>query len=254
MTTNDYIKELKSHLSVLDNKKKNEIVQEIESYIEESNVDYSLLVDRFGTPEELASSYLEDMPIKEQPVKKIWSKTKKAIVTIAIFLIVVFIIVGIIIYNMTKDPFDYSKYTAKTIDEKVETPWVAVENIDSIEIEQARVVIYWSDQDKIQASCQGNRSEKIDSTFEIKQSECFLKVPKQKMNIKSYQAKVVVVEPKSDLVFDSKQSRIKIALKGNNYKFDLKGTQTKFKNLNSKENGILIKGDFYQSKVSPYEY
>ena len=77
MTTNDYIKELKSHLSVLDNDKKKNIIQEIESYIEESDVDYSVLVERFGKPDELANNYLEDMPIKEEKTKVLWSKTKK---------------------------------------------------------------------------------------------------------------------------------------------------------------------------------
>lgn len=254
MTPNDYLKELKNHLSVLDHNKRKEIIQEIESYIEESDVDYSLLVERFGTPKELADSYLEDMPIKEAKGKKIWSKTKKAAFTIIIFLAVVALIVGIIIYNAIKDPFDYAAFNTNTVDKKVEAPWKTVENIDSLDIEQAKVVIYWSDTNTLQVSCQGNRSEKIDTTFEIKQSECFLKVPKQKINIKSYQANVVVIEPKSEIEFNSKQSQVKFAPKNNNYKFELKGVQSKFKNLNSEEDGIKIKGEFYQSKLSPYEY
>ena len=97
MTTNDYIKELKNHLSDLDNHKKNEIIKEIESYITESDVDYSLLIERFGTPKELAESYLEDIPIKECKSKIFWSKTKKIIFIIIVFLAVLSIIGGIVI-------------------------------------------------------------------------------------------------------------------------------------------------------------
>lgn len=254
MSTSNYIKELKSHLSILDNDKKKEIIQEIESYIAESDVDYSLLVERFGKPKELAEGYLEDMPIKEQNGKKIWSKTKKVIITIAISLAIIFTIIAVIIYNVTKDPFDYSKYTSKTIDSKIETPWIEVESIDSISVDQARVVIYWSEEEKLQVSCSGNLNEKKENSFIIRQSECFLKMPKQKLNIKSYQAKLVLVEPKNEITFDSEQSRIKIDVKNGNYKYDLKGNQSDINNFKSNENGILINGSFYQSKVTPYEY
>lgn len=254
MTTQDYIKELKNYLSDLENAKKKDIVKEIESYIEERHVDYSVLVERFGTPKELAESYLEGMPIKERKGKKIWSKTKKVIFTIIIFLAIVFIIIGIFVYNVTKDPFDYSQFTSKTINEKVEAPWVKLENINSISIDQSRVVIYWTEDEVLQASCQGNLNDKKENTFRIKQSECFLKIPKQKINIKSYQAKVILVKPENEVTFDSEQSRIKIAQKNNDYKYDLNGQLSDFENFSSKENGILIKGTFYQSKVTPYEY
>ncbi len=254
MKTNDYIKELKNHLSVLDSKKREEIIKEIESYIEESDASYSLLVERFGIPEELANSYLEDMPIKESKGKKIWSKTKKAIFTIIIFLIVVSIAVGIFIYNIIKDPFDYAKFDANTIDSKVENQWKKVDNIDSLDIEQAKVVLYGSDKDVFEVSCEGNKNTQNNSTFIIKQSRCFLKVPKQKLNIKSIQSEIVFIEPKEETQFNSRQSRIRIASKENQYKYELNGEESDFKKIKSNEDGILIKGEFYQSEVVPYKY
>jgi len=254
MKTNDYIKQLKKHLSVLEHNKKEEIVKEIESYIEESDASYSLLVERFGTPQELANSYLEDMPINESKGKKIWSKTKKAVFTIIIFLIVVSIAVAIFVYNIIKDPFDYAKFDANTIDTKVENQWKKIDNIDSLDIEQAKVVLYGSDKNVFEVSCEGNKNIQNENTFVIKQSRCFLKVPKQKLNIKSIQSEIVFVEPKDEIQFNSRQSRIRVASKKTQYKYELNGEESDFKKIKSNEEGILIKGKVYQSEVVPYEY
>ncbi|WP_108063358.1 HAAS signaling domain-containing protein [Poseidonibacter lekithochrous] len=254
MTTNDYIKELKSHLSVLDNDKKKNIIQEIESYIEESDVDYSVLVERFGKPEELANNYLEDMPIKEEKVKVIWSKTKKIIISILVFITLALIVITLFIYNMTKDPFDYSTYSASTIDTKVDEPWLNIQNIDSLDIQQSKVVIYWTSKNQFQISCKGNTSEKRENILLIRQSECFIKMPKQHINIKSYQAKVVLVKPKKEVSLNTEQSKIQLDGNENSYKFDFKANQSDISGFKSNDKGILIDGTFYQSDVSKYEY
>ena len=254
MTTNDYIKELKSHLSVLDNDKKKNIIQEIESYIEESDVDYSVLVERFGKPDELANNYLEDMPIKEEKTKVLWSKTKKFVISILIFLFVVFITIALVAYYVSKDPFDYSKYTANSIDTKVENPWVNINNINSLNIQQSRVVIYWTNKEQLQINCKGNTAEQRENTLIIRHSECFIKMPKQHINIKSYQAKIVLVKPEKEVSLNTEQSKIQIEADKNKYKFDFNANQSDINNFKSNDEGILIDGTFYQSDVSPYEY
>lgn len=254
MTTQDYIKELKKYLSNLDNDKKNEILKEIESYIEESHIDYSILVERFGTPKELADGYLEDMPIKEQKSKTFLIKTKRVIITIASFLLIVFAIVAFFIYKFTQDPFDYSKYTASTINKEVDSTWIDLNNINQIKIEQAQVVLYWSKNDKLQYSCKGNSISNDGGTLLIKQSRCFIKVPNKKIDIKSFQAKIILIEPTNTLSLESEQTSLRIAEKNSTYKYDFSSKQSDVNNLTSKENGITINGKLFQSDLSSYKY
>lgn len=250
MTTQDYIKELKKYLSNLDNDKKNEILKEIESYIEESHIDYSILVERFGTPKELADGYLEDMPIKEKKNKTFLIQTKRVVITIALFLL----IVAFFIYKFTQDPFDYSKYTASTVNKEVDSAWIDLNNINQIKIEQAQVVLYWSKNDKFQYSCEGNGISQEKETFSIKQSRCFIKVPNKKINIKSFQAQIVLIEPTNTLSLESEQTSLRIAEKNSTYKYDFSSKQSDVNNLTSKENGITINGKLFQSDLSSYKY
>ena len=142
MNTNEYIKVLKSELSVLEKNKRDEIIKEIESYILESQATYELLIERFGEPKELANSYLEEIEIDDSKAKKIYSKTKKIALVIFTFLVVLVVGISLFIYFMTKDPFDYSKYDGLTIGKKLETPWKTLLPVSKIDIAQSRVVVY----------------------------------------------------------------------------------------------------------------
>ncbi len=269
MNTNDYIKELQSHLSVLDKGKKNEIIEEIKSYIEESNATYDLLVERFGTPKELATNYLEDMPINEASGNKMWSRTKKYIITMLVSLVVIVLLVALVIYFITKDPYDYSSYNAKTIEQKIEAPWVSFKDITKLDFAQSKVIVYGTSEDKVSLSCKtkecvdedgnsidcfGSKNTSQNNTLFIKQSSCFLKLPKEKMDIKIYQSKVIIVEPKDRLNLDVEQSRISLASKNTRYQYNFMGKQSDIENFTSQRGGIMIKGKFYQSKITPYEY
>lgn len=254
MSTNKYIKELERCLSVLDKSKKEEIVKEIQSYIQESDVDYSLLVERFGTPEDLAKSYLEDMDIEEKAGKSIYSKAKKVALTIFIFLVIVFIVIGTFIYFKTKDPFDYSKYNAQSIEDKLNRSWNSFDGIKTIDISQSKIVIYWNNEGQTKVSCKENKTRLERNILFIKQANCYLTLPSQNSEIKTYQSKVILVEPSQSVNLNSEQSRIMIAQNGKDYSFKFDGTQSNLNNFKSKKEGILIKGTFYQSKVTPYEY
>lgn len=254
MKTQDYIKEFKNCLKDIDKDKKNEIIKEIESYINESEVNYSSLVERFGTPEELAKGYLEDIPVKEQKNNTFLVQTKRVVITIASFIFIVLAIIAFIIYKYTQDPFDYSKYTAVTINEEINSFWTNIDNIDHIKVEQAQVVFYWSENDKFEYSCEGNTVVKEENTFTIKQSRCYVKVPKKAISIKTYQSQIVLVKPGSNINIDTEQTSLRIAEKNENYQYQFDPKQSDINNLTSKENGITINGKFFQSDISAYKY
>lgn len=254
MKTQDYIKEFKNYLKDIDKDKKNEIIKEIESYINESDVNYASLVERFGTPEELAKGYLEDIPVKEQKNNTFLVQTKRVVITITSFVFIVLAIIAFIIYKYTQDPFDYSKYTAVTINEEINSFWTSIDDIDHIKVEQAQVVFYWGENDKLEYSCEGNTIVKEENTFTIKQSRCYVKVPKKTINIKSYQAQIVLVEPNTNVSIDTEQTSLRIAEKDAKYKYQFDSTQSDVNNLTSKENGITINGKLFQSDISDYTY
>ena len=79
-------------------------------------------------------------------------------------------------------------------------------------------------------------------------------MPKQHINIKSYQAKIVLVKPEKEVSLNTEQSKIQIEADKNKYKFDFNANQSDINNFKSNDEGILIDGTFYQSDVSPYEY
>lgn len=253
MNTNDYIKELKSSLSELDTKKRDDIIQEIQSYIWEKNASYDTLVQNFGTAKDLATSYLEDMPIKNSLAKKTWSKTKKVLVVLGSIFVLIFIIVAYIIYTYTKDPFDYSKYNANTINTQIKGEWKVLTDIKSINIEQAKVVFYWTKEDNIKYNCKRSNNLKKDTSLNIKQSVCYIKIPHKEINIKAFQSSITLIKPEANINLNIQQTKIRIAEKGNNYTYKIQSNDSFINDLKSSENGILIKGTMYQSKLRKYD-
>ena len=230
MNTNDYIKELKDYLSILDSSKRDEIIKEIESYVLESEATYSLLVERFGSPKELADGYLEDVVVAQEEDNTLYKKTKRVFLTIFIFLVVVFVGVALTIYFMTRDDFDYSKYSASTVVQELKSPWMQVQNISKLDISQSKVVVYWNSEGQTKISCKKddeenenykakNKREIKEDTLFIKQSSCILSIPKQSFDIKTYQAKVILVRPSDTVSLKSEQSTINIADDKNAYNY-----------------------------------
>ena len=74
MNTKNYLKELQRHLEPLSKEKRKNIMAELETVINEENLDYDSLVERFGDVQTLSQSYLEDIPIEKRKVKKVWFK------------------------------------------------------------------------------------------------------------------------------------------------------------------------------------
>lgn len=247
MTTNDYINELKKKLESLDSKIKENILKEIKSYIEEQELSYETLVEKFGSVNDLAASYLEDNPIIELK----WYKKKRFYIIFSIIsLIIVFI------YFMQKDPFDYSLYNESTINKKVEVKWLKLENIEKLDFVQSKVVIYSSSKDYLEYSCNKDKRliSNVDNILRIKQKHCFIKVPNSVKHIKSYQSNIVFIQVKDSININLDQSTLTFSEKGNSYTYDIKSYKSNYEDLISKDSNVKIKIDLIQSNASYYSY
>ena len=254
MNTKNYIKQLKQHLSALDTTKSNEIIKEIESYIQESNANYETLVEKFGDPIELASNYLEDMSLNEPKNNSFWKSTIKITTIVASTILAIILITSYIVYEVTKDSFDYSKYDATTITSKVNDLWIDLDGITEIRTEQAEVVFYWGENEKLKYNCEGMDYTQTGSVFTIKQAHCFVILPKQTTNIISFQTDVILIAPNYNVNLDFRQSHTRIAEMGNNYNYNISEKQSKVENFNSKQSNITINAKVFQSKVKHYKY
>ncbi|NQY20987.1 MAG: hypothetical protein HRT40_06725 [Campylobacteraceae bacterium] len=148
MTTNDYLNELKKKLQSLDSKTKENILKEIKSYIEEQELSYESLVEKFGTVDDLASSYLEDNPIIELK----WYQKKRFYIIFSILSLII-----ISIYFTQKDPYDYSLYNENNINTKVKMKWIKVDNVKTLDLVQSKVIIYSSSKTYLEYSCNKNK-------------------------------------------------------------------------------------------------
>jgi len=254
MNTKNYIKQLKQHLSQLDTAKSNEIIKEIESYVQESDASYETLVEKFGEPEALASGYLEDMPIVEHKSASFWKSTKKIVTIVASTILGIILLASYIVYEVSKDSFDYSKYTAQTIQNKVNDLWIDIEGVTQIRAEQAEVVFYWGDNEKLKYNCKGMDYSQAGSVFTIKQAQCYVILPKQTNNITSFQTDLILIEPKNNVNLDFRQSQVRIAEMGKNYNYNISATQSKVENFSSKQSELTINATVHQSKLKHYKY
>ncbi len=255
MNSETYIKELKSYLVYIDNNTRNNIIKEIQSYIDEKNPTYNTLVENFGTSEELANSYLENIPQKVPLKSTIMSKSKKVFLVIGIIFIFLLVFITSSIYFFTKDPFDYSKYNAANIKTKIDYSWKTVNYIDNININQSKVIFYWSDENNIKYACEDDLNYKInEKVFNIKQSHCYVILPRKTMNINAYQSSINLIAPKENINLELEQVSLNIAQNNNPYKYTIIKKESNVEDLISKDSSVLIKLNLTQSQVKEYEY
>lgn len=250
MNTQVYLKELEKKLQVLDKSKRDEIIKEIHSYISEEDIDYDTLVSKFGPASSLAESYLEDIPVEKREIPKKWYQKKRTYIFsfIALLFLPIFYV-----YNMMQDPFDYSKYNANTIKEKVQTTWNKVEDITSINTMQSRVIVYINDQNYLEYSCEESHPKKVQNKLEVIQSACILLVPNSITDIKSVQSSLTIVDLKQKLDLDLEQTSLGIAKNSTSFKYEIDKQQSSF-DLESKESDIVISMKLNQSSVEYYSY
>lgn len=254
METNKYINELKKLLSRIDSLRRDEILKELKSHIDEENETYETLVNKFGSPEELAKKYLEDLPQKDTFSQKAVNKSKKGLMILGL-LVVLFFVALIIFFNYySKDDFDYSKYNAKTIDEKTNGLWTTQTEVRDIEIEQAKVVFYWWEQDEVKYNCEGDNPTISEVKISFRHTICYVKVPKKHINFNILQSSTTFIKPDFIFNINAKQSEIKIDFQQEKYNFEAKLDDSIIKNIKSYDDGIKVNINMRESVLKKYEY
>ena len=252
MKVKQYIKELNHNLKTLNNNDKEEIIKEIQSYVDESNCTYEELCSKFGNANELASSYLsEDNEVKE--IKK-RSISDKILIFMGFLLLIIGLAVSYMYYIFTSDDFDYSKYNSKTIVKKIKEQWISVDNLDKINLNQSKVIVYWTNEDKIKYTCKGDNVRYINSILNLKQKYCYIVVPKKQLDIKLYQSTLIIIEPKANINLNLEQAQIRIFENKKQYMYSFKNIQSKISDIKSNKSIIKIEGKLLNSTAEYYKY
>jgi len=252
MTTRNYLKELERHLEVLSKEKRNNIITELKAVIEEENLDYNSVVERFGDVETLSQLYLEDIPIEKRIVKKVWYKRMRNYLYVFFVFILLF---GIFLYIKIQDPFDYSLYNSNTIKKEIKYNWKSLDRFNTINIFQSRVIFYFTNDEKAQYHCKRDDDLLVENEIiKVVQNSCVLILPKESNKIIARQSSITSIKAKQNLDFDLEQSSLEISKNGIEYKYDIQKEESDTSNLVSKESPYLIKLKLYQSQVSYYKY
>ncbi len=252
MNTKNYLKELQRYLEPLSKEKRKDIMAELETVINEENLDYDSLIERFGDVETLSQSYLEDIPIEKRKVKKVWYKRVSTYLYSFLALMLIF---GVFLYKMVQDPFDYSLYNANSIKNEIQDNWKSIDSFNTINILQSRVIFYFTNDEKAQYHCEGDDDLTIQNkTLKVSQNSCVVLVPKELSKVIGRQSNITIIEAKQNLAFDLEQSSLNISKNGIDYKYDIQKEKSDTSKLVSKESLYLIKLKLYQSHVSYYRY
>ncbi len=255
MNNKTYLTKLEKCLSGLDKPSKQDILQEIKSYTNDSD---SPLIDRFGSPEELAKQYLDGVITAPKISKKIFNITKKLIIVMSLAFTALLLTVGIAAWYIAKDKFNYADINAKQLDtSSVVWKSIAAPSELNIHINHAKAVLYWHDKDTVTYQCSREKNQRIDSNvLKIHSDNCFLFVPKQTKSININAAKVVLVEPESSLDIKIDKTNLKIAENEKFYNYDITGERYKVsKNLRQSETAeITLSIEAFKATVEEYEY
>ena len=257
MNQQQYLDALKKALKGIDRKSRNNILLEIKSLISELSTQESIEA-HFGTPTELATQYLEGEKIAPTVGKKIMGIGKNIFVVIGIG--ITLLILGIILtaWYFSNDHFNYADTSAKELN-KDGTNWHSVEwNSDiNIDVEQGRAVIYWHDQASINWNCgdKQNLNPTANKILKIRHDQCILFLPKQALTVKGNQSDIVLVKPENPAKINLRQSKLRIAKNGGNYKLQINAVRSAIGDLSFDEKAsIVISIDAEESQIERYEY
>lgn len=252
MNNNQYISMLKKALAGLDKVSRNDIIAEIKSHAADSGAS---LIERFGPADELAKQYLDGEIIAKPISSKVWGLSKSLVKIIGIGVVAIIAFFAISAYFFTKDKFDYSDENAS---ELTEGSWQTLEWSSDLQLntDQASVIIYWHDENNIRWKCDGSGLQKqAESNIMIRQSHCYLYLPKVAISLNVEQSQVVLIKPQTSLTVNARQASIKIAEKGEKYKYETDTNLTKISHLQSTEDAkYILRFKTKESMVSKYKY
>ena len=246
MNNISYIKSLKKALKRENVPNAKDIVLEIQSHVQESGSETSLL-EMFGAPEVLAKEYADGEKVVQPLAKKAVSFGKKLIVTVCVSICAIVLLAFLIIWWLTKDDFNYADINAPELQES-SSGWMfdSTANLQSLELTRAKVVVYWHEQDTIRWNCKGDQVESNISQqqWSILENKCLVFLPANVTTINAKQSELVLVQPQSNLDLDIKQTKLRIANNGTDFRYTVEGDRFRMKELvsiSSAELGLNIK-------------
>lgn len=257
MNRKQYIASLRRSLRGINRNSREEIVREIESHIREMPEESSL-VDRFGTPDELAKRYLEGVHVAPSAGKRAIGIGKTLLAVIGSIVLAVMIAVIVFFNYWNRDSFDYSNESAAELGDST-WGWHQVDRRSSltVNVEQAKSVFYWHARDTLTWHCEGNdgedryQGEKLD----IRQDECVIYLPRYLTSLNVKQGDVVLVRPQADIRVDITQGKLRIAENDTAYRYQINSNRSDIGDFRSDESApVLIDIEAMESRAEYYSY
>ena len=255
MNNEQFLKALKQALNALDKAEREDILREIASYAEDSSAS---LHDRLGDPDELAQQYLDGTPPTLPLAKKALSIGMKIIMGFVITLILIIIIGVVVVWQLSQDPFDYADTTAEELN-ITGADWQHLELSTplTIEVDQAKVAFYWSDDNQLHWQCKGEKSiEPKEGVFRLRHQSCLVFLPPVEHTINADQASVVIVEPKANVNARLYQSQIRMAQGDTDINYMIKGERFIVSDIliSDSQADIQMKVEAFESAIEEYVF
>ncbi len=235
MNNEQYISALKRALSGMDKASRDEILRELESYLQDAG-DPESLQQRFGAVEALATQYLDGVPLPLSNQQKMGKVGKWVLLGVG-GVVIALMIIGIGIATIfTGDQFDYADLSAPSNEIPAEQ-WSLLEWATPIELrlEQAHVVLYWHDSSELRWSCKGAAEVKPEpgKAIKVRHGFCVFYLPAVPALIDATQADLVIVKPNTSISFEVVQSSVRVAEKNAKYNYRVEQQKSEFEGLQS---------------------
>ena len=265
MNTQQYLRQFKRHLRVVPKNIREEIVQDFEAILAEGEEQQQDLLERFGTPQELAAKYVEESDVElpwYSPVLKYGRNFLLLMGLGAILLAAVFY--GFFAYFIDKRYFEYTDLKlAKTYNEFSNEVHLATVPA-SLAIEQAHVVLYSHSSPELLLRCRGKIEDKakIQLQMELEQKNlvsifrnaCLVFVPEQSaLSLSVLQSEINIIQPQLSLEIKGNQSSIALFSQDIEYSIELQARQSSVQVLPQETaSPWRLSFDLYQSELEEY--
>lgn len=250
-----YLNAFKKELRGIDSTTRNNIVLEIESHVNELGNEV-LLEERFGSPKELAQQYLEEENISPTVGKKAWGISKKILIAFAMIVILLIMIAAFFAWYSSRDKFDYADMSAPELN-KSSANWHSVDwnQSTTINVNQARVIFYWHDENSIRWNCGESQDLNPAKSFKVRHDFCLIFLPKQAAKIDIKQSDVVLINPSASVEININQSKLRLSEKEAKYQFVVNLVHSEFEGLVSDKKALeIITINAEESRIERYEY
>ena len=257
MNNEQYLKALAKALSTLDRKSREDILKEIQSHANELGDDNNSLLQRFGSPESLASEYLDGNNPPPGIGKKIYGIGAKVVSIIGVSLVALIALIALILWIISGDKFDYANESAEEITEISDWKTTEWDEALSVEVQQAHTVFYWNNNNTLRWHCRGREFPDLDNngSLKIRHGFCIVYLPMVTTDLRVEQGNVVLVQPKANLNIEAEQSNVRIAENNATLEYQIDALHSDIGNFVSQDNALIrIEISTKESSIEHYKY